>query len=140
MGTTLITMYNILVKNNTNDGRVVPIVQGIHMGMNLIYDFVFMYLISRNLRDTRRCWGILPVKLTYGLITSIFILTWCSHTCVFGSSLGYYLYSDTIALPIFYSSTLLSVFMDFSTYVVLYDSMVNGYFSRHGVEEETPLV
>lgn len=139
IGTTITTIYDVLLKNNLDVSEVVPIVQGLTTGFIIAYDCIFICLIRRNSsRRDLRCWDFIPHRIAMGIIISVFSLSCIMHIILFSLSLDYTSNKSTELLPAIYVFSIISPLCDFSTYVIIYDSMANGYFSPQ--EESTPLV
>lgn len=139
IGTTITTIYDVLLENNLDVSQVVPIIQGITTTSVIIYDSIFLFLIKKNsTRNELRCWDFIPHKIAMTIITTIFVLSCIMHVVLFSLSLDYTRTKNKTLLPAIYAFAIISPLCDFSTYVVIYDSMVNGYFSPQ--EESTPLI
>lgn len=143
IGTTITTIYDVLLENNLDVSYVIPIVQGITSGLIIIYDIILLFIIRRNSRrNNARCWDFIPHRASMFIITTILFLSCIMHVILFSLSLDYttrgVLTNDKTLLPAIYAFAIISPLCDFATYVVIYDSMANGYLSP--MEESTPLV
>lgn len=141
IGATITTIYDVILETNLDVSYVVPIVQGVTTIIVILYDLLLLYLIRRNSRRTdMRCWDFIPNNVAIGIITTILSLSCIMHVILFSLSLCYTSYEtkDKTLLPAIYAFAILSPLCDFSTYVVIYDSMANGYLSP--VEESVPLI
>ncbi len=139
IGTTITTIYDVVLESNLDVSEVVPITQGITTLLIIVYDIIFLFLIRRNIRrnDTKCCYFI-PQKIALAIIYCVFTLSCIMHVVLFSLSLDYTRTKNKTLLPAIYVFAILSPLCDITTYVTIYDSMTSGYFSPQ--EESDPLI
>lgn len=141
IGTSITTIYDVLLDNNMDISLTVPIVQGITSILVILYDSAIIYIIKKNTNNIdMKCWDFIPKNIGIAITITVLSLSCIMHLILFHLSVTFTTIKpkNKTMLPAIYAFAILSPLCDLSTYVVIYDSMVNGYFSPQ--EESDPLL